>query len=111
MENMLITTTPVLDGYRIKKYIGTVVMPILGAGNIVKDWFAGNPSCYQRILAKFINNHIPEMTAQAKEQGANAIIGLHMETMNIFAGKSIISIIIFYGTAVIAEMNTEAENE
>jgi uncharacterized protein YbjQ (UPF0145 family) len=47
------------------------------------------------------------MTAQAKEQGANAIIGLHMETMNIFAGKSIISIIIFYGTAVIAEVRNE----
>jgi hypothetical protein len=31
--------------------------------------------------------------------------------MNIFAGKSIMSIIIFYGTAVIAEMNKEAENE
>jgi uncharacterized protein YbjQ (UPF0145 family) len=107
MENMMITTTPVLDGYRIEKYIGPVFMPILGAGNIVKDWFAGNPSTYQRILAKFINNSIPEMTAQAKEQGANAIIGLHMETMNLVSGKSIMSIIIFYGTAVIAEVRNE----
>jgi uncharacterized protein YbjQ (UPF0145 family) len=46
------------------------------------------------------------MMAQAKESGANAIIGFHIETTNISAGKSIISIIL-YGTAVIVEVNHE----
>jgi len=113
MEKILITTTPVLDGYRIEKYIGPVVVPIVGAGNMIKDWFAGftdvfggNSSCYQGVFAKFINNGVSEMTSQAMAHGANAIIGFHIETTNISAGKSIISIIL-YGTAVIVEVNHE----
>ncbi|PIP39026.1 MAG: hypothetical protein COX19_09345 [Desulfobacterales bacterium CG23_combo_of_CG06-09_8_20_14_all_51_8] len=117
MDNMLITTTPVLEGYRIKKYIGPVVVPIVGAGNMIRDWFAGftdifggNSSGYQRVFAKFIHNGVTEMMSQAKSHGANAIIGFHIETTNISTGKSIISIIL-YGTAVSVEVNTEVANE
>ncbi|MFZ2632918.1 MAG: YbjQ family protein [Desulfosalsimonadaceae bacterium] len=113
MENMLITTTPMLDGYRIVRYIGPVVVPIVGAGNMIKDWFAGftdvfggNSSCYQKVFARFINNGVKEMMAQAEECGANAILGFHIETTNISAGKSIISIIL-YGTAAIVEVQHE----
>ena len=113
MENMLIITTPVLEGYHITKYIGPVVVPIVGAGNMIKDWFAGftdvfggNSSCYQGVFAKFINNGVKEMISQAQACGANAIIGFHIETTNISAGKSIISIIL-YGTAVIVEVKNE----
>jgi uncharacterized protein YbjQ (UPF0145 family) len=109
MENMMITTTPILDGYRIAKYIGPVVVPIVGAGNMIKDWFAGftdvfggNSCGYQKVFAKFIQNGVKEMMAQAKDHGANAIVGFHIETTNISAGKSIISIIL-YGTAVLVE--------
>jgi len=113
MENMLITTTPILDGYRIAKYIGPVVVPIVGAANMIKDWFAGftdvfggNACGYQKAFAKFIQNGVKEMMSQAKEHGANAIIGFHIETTNISAGKSIISIIL-YGTAVTVEATHE----
>ena len=117
MENMLITTTPVLEGYRITKYIGPVVVPIVGAANMIKDWFAGftdvfggNSCGYQKVFAKFIHNGVKEMMSQAKEHGANAIIGFCIETTNISAGKSIISIIL-YGTAVVVKVNAEVENE
>ena len=109
MENMLITTTSSLDGCRITKYVGPVVVPIVGAGNMVRDWFAGftdlfggNASGYQRAFAKFIQNGVSEMMSQAKDHGANAITGFRIETTNISSGKSIISIIL-YGTAVIVE--------
>ena len=109
MESMLITTTQDLQGFRIKQYIGPVVVPIVGAGNMVKDWFAGftdlfggNSSCYQKTFAKFIQNGVSEMMSQAKEHGANAITGFRIETTNISSGKSIISIIL-YGTAVSVE--------
>jgi len=113
MKNILITTTQNLEGFRIKKYIGPVVVPIVGAGNMVRDWFAGftdlfggNSSGYQRAFAQFIHNGVSEMMSQAKEHEANAIIGFSIETTNISSGKSIISIIL-YGTAV----NVEATNE
>lgn len=109
MESMLITTTQDLQGFSIKQYIGPVVVPIVGAGNMVKDWFAGftdlfggNSSGYQKTFAKFIQNGVSEMMAQAKEHGANAITGFRIETTNISSGKSIISIIL-YGTAVSVE--------
>jgi uncharacterized protein YbjQ (UPF0145 family) len=113
MEHMIITTTPSIEGYRISDYIGPVVVPIVGAGNMVRDWFAGftdifggNSSGYQRAFAKFIENGVKEMMNQAEAHGANAIVGLHIETTNISAGKSIISIIL-YGTAVKAESKHE----
>ncbi len=113
MKNILITTTQTLEGFRIKKYIGPVVVPIVGAGNMVRDWFAGftdllggNSSGYQRAFAKFIHNGVSEMMSQAKEHGANAIIGFSIETTNISSGKSIISIIL-YGTAVTVEATNE----
>jgi len=109
MENMLITTTSSLDGFVITKYVGPVVVPIVGAGNVVRDWFAGftdlfggNSSGYQRAFTKFIENGVAEMMSRVKNHGANAVTGFRIETTNISSGKSIISIIL-YGTAVIVE--------
>ena len=65
---MLITTTSQLDGCHIKNYVGRWVVPIVGAGNVVRDWFAGftdlfggNSSGYQRAFAKFIEKGVSEM--------------------------------------------------
>ena len=76
MENMMITTTPILDGHRITQYVGPVVVPIVGAANMIKDWFAGftdvfggNSCGYQKVFAKFIHNGVKEMMSQAKVRG------------------------------------------
>jgi len=115
MENVIVTTTPSLEGYRIQSYLGPIVIPTVGAGNIFKDWFAGftdifggKSDSYQKVFAKFINQGVMEMIRQAKENGANAVVNLRLETTNISGGKSVISIIL-YGTAVVIEKVRKTE--
>lgn len=107
--SVIVTTTPSLQGYKIKSHIGPVVIPIIGAGSMFKDWkagftdtFGGTSSSYKKVFAKLINEGVKEMIVQAGEHGANAILNLKIETTNITAGKSMTAIIL-YGTAVVAE--------
>ena len=109
MQNVIVATTPSLEGYRIRSYLGPIVVPTVGAGNMVRDWFAGftdvfggKSQSYQRVFAKFLNQGVMEMMKQSKENGANAVLNLRIETTNISGGKSVISIIL-YGTAVVVE--------
>ena len=109
MENVLITITPSLEGYRVQSYLGPIVIPIVGAGNMVRDWFAGFTDVfggksrgYQRVFARFLNQGVTEMMRQAEANGANAVVNLRVETTNMSSGKSVISIIL-YGTAVVVE--------
>jgi len=109
MKDVLVTTTPGIDGYRITSYLGPIVIPTVGAGNLVRDWFAGftdvfggRSQSYQKVFARFLNQGVKEMMRQAKENGANAVVNLRVETTNMSAGKSVISIIL-YGTAVVIE--------
>lgn len=109
MQDFIISTTPTLEGYRVVRYLGPVVVPSVGAGDIIKDWlagftdiFGGKSHSYQKVFAKFINQGVREMTNQARQYGANAIVNFRIETTNISKGKSVISVLL-YGTAVVVE--------
>ena len=109
MENVLVSTTPNLEGYRVRSYLGPIVIPTVGAANMVRDWvagftdvFGGKSQSYQKVFAKFLNRGVMEMMKQSKENGANAVLNLRIETTNLSKGKSVISIIL-YGTAVLIE--------
>ena len=115
MKDVLVTTTPNIEGYRITSYLGPIVIPTVGAGNLVRDWFAGftdvfggRSQSYQKVFARFLNQGVKEMMRQAKENGANAVVNLRIETTNMSAGKSVISIIL-YGTAVVIERIENAQ--
>jgi len=117
MQDFIISTTPALEGYRVTKYLGPVVVPSVGAGDIIKDWlagftdmFGGKSHSYQKVFAKFINEGVSEMTKQARQYGANAIVNFRIETANITKGKSVISVLL-YGTAVVVkQIKTQEES-
>jgi len=117
MQDFIISTTPTLEGYRVVKYLGPVVVPSVGAGDIIKDWlagftdmFGGKSHSYQKVFAKFINEGVSEMTKQARQYGANAIVNFRIETANITKGKSVISVLL-YGTAVVVkQIKTQEES-
>jgi uncharacterized protein YbjQ (UPF0145 family) len=117
MKDVLVTTTPNIEGYRIASYLGPIVIPTVGAGNLVRDWFAGftdvfggRSQSYQKVFARFLNQGVREMMRQAKENGANAVVNMRIETTNMSAGKSVISIIL-YGTAVVIERIAGAQGQ
>lgn len=111
---MLITTTDNLEGFIVDSYLGPIVIPVIGAGNFVKDWlarftdfFGGKSTSYQKTYNKLLLQGISLLREQARQNGANAVINLRIETTNISAGKSLISLIL-YGTAVVITKKTES---
>jgi len=108
--DFVVTMTPSVEGHRIIRYIGPIIIPTVGAGSMLKDWFAGftevlggKSKSYKKAFAKFISDGVSEMIAQAKEHGANALVNYRVETSSVdINGKSLVSII-NYGTAVIIE--------
>ena len=77
---MLITTTDALQGYDIEKTLGLVF--------IVREFKASRPR-------KAIFEALSALISQAKARGANALIGLRINTL-----PGDVNAIIAYGTAV-----------
>jgi len=110
----VVSTTGTLEGYKIESYLGPLIVPSIGAGSFIKDWFGrftdffgGRSESYRRTYEKILSAGLSEMSQQAKAHGANAIINLRIETTNISIGKSLMSILL-YGTAVIIRPNNNA---
>ena len=78
---MLITTTNNLEGKEITQYFGIVSGETIIGANIFKDLFAsirdivgGRSNSYEKVLRKAKESALAEMSQQAAQMGANAII-------------------------------------
>ncbi|MBW2663738.1 MAG: YbjQ family protein [Deltaproteobacteria bacterium] len=107
MDNIFISTTETLQGYSIETPLGLIVVSSAGAGNVIKDWlagftdfFGGKSKGYEATLDELISKGLTQMTQQAQQCGANAIVGFDLKITNLSKGKSLLAIIL-YGTAVI----------
>jgi len=108
---MLITTTPTIEGKKIVKYLGLVSgQTILGA-NIFKDFFAGirdivggRSASYEKVLKDAKEMAINDMIENAKNLGANAVVGVDLdyETISISRGGNML-MVSASGTAVVYE--------
>ena len=103
---MIQTTTPSVEGKSIKQYYGVVTGEAILGANIFKDIFAGirdivggRSAAYEEELQKARTIAFEEMTQQAKELGANAIVGIDIdyETVGSQGGMLMVSV---SGTAV-----------
>ena len=106
---MLISTTSVLEGKRVKQYIGLVSGEAILGANIFRDVFAnirdivgGRSAAYEKELRKAKEIAVDEMKQQAASVGANAIIGVDLdyETIGQTGGMLMVSA---SGTAVVVE--------
>lgn len=83
---MLISTTSTLQNKEVSKYLGIVSGEAILGANIFKDFFAGirdivggRSAAYESELRKAKDIAIREMTEQAQEMGANAVIGVDLD--------------------------------
>ena len=104
---MLLTTTNSLDGKEIIEYRGIVAGETIIGANIIKDIFAGitdivggRSASYERVLKEAKDNAMQEMVTQAREQGANAIIGIDLDYETLGKASSMLMVAVT-GTAVI----------
>jgi len=106
---MIVTTTPGIEGRRIKQYHGLVTGEAILGANIFKDFFAGirdivggRSAAYESELRKAREIALEEMQQAAAALGANAVVGIDLdyETVGAQGGMLMVSI---SGTAVTIE--------
>ena len=106
---MLVVTTSVLQGKEIKQYLGLVSGEAILGANIFKDFFAGirdivggRSASYEGELRKAKEMAIAEMCEQARQMGANAVIGVDLdyETISTAHGGGML-MVTAAGTAVV----------
>ena len=83
---MLITTTPSIEGKRIREYRGIVTGEAILGANIFRDVFAGirdivggRSAGYEKELRSARETALAELAANAQQLGANAVIGVDLD--------------------------------
>jgi uncharacterized protein YbjQ (UPF0145 family) len=83
---MLMSTTSVLDGRPVSRYLGVVTGEAIIGANIFRDVFAavrdvvgGRSATYERALGEARDVAMAEMQQKAQELGANAVIGIDID--------------------------------
>jgi uncharacterized protein YbjQ (UPF0145 family) len=104
---MILSTTSVLEGYHIENYLGIVSGETIIGANIFKDFFAsitdivgGRSSAYEQVLREAKSTAMAEMEMQARQLGANAVLGIDLDYETIREGMLMVTI---SGTAVKAQ--------
>ena len=103
---MIITTTPTIEGKRIKEYKGLVFGEVVSGANFIRDFFAsitdvigGRSGVYESKLNKSRQEALDELAEEARKVGANAVVGVSLEYQSMGGDKSMVAT----GTAVVAE--------
>ncbi len=104
---MLLATTDTIPGKTITTCLGLVRGNTIRARHVGKDILAllrnlvgGEITEYTKLLAESREQALDRMTAEAKELGANAIVGVRFSTSEVATHAAEI---IAYGTAVVVE--------
>jgi len=86
MKDMIISTTPTLEGRAIAEYKGLVSGQAVMGANFVKDFFAGirdviggRSGSYEKELRRARDLALEDMAEEARALGANAIIGVDLD--------------------------------
>ncbi len=103
---MIVSTTQMLDNQPVKEYLGVVTGEAILGANLFKDLFAGirdlvggRSAAYEKELRRARELAIAEMTQQAQERGATAVIGVDLDYETIGDGGSML-MVTASGTAV-----------
>ena len=106
---MIITTTPMIEGKKIVKYLGIVAGEVIEGANVFRDIAAsfkdivgGRASSYEEVFIRARENAIKEMKERATTMGANAIVGIDLD-YEVLGQSGSILFISASGTAVVVE--------
>jgi len=105
-EDIIVTTTPDIPGYKIERVVGLVhgsSVRTRGLGGRliagIEAIIGGKGAAYLQELEKAREEALRNLKRKAREMGANAVIGIDFETTEILEGFIIVTA---YGTAVVA---------
>lgn len=105
---MIVTTTDIIQGAEIQAYLGIVTAEVVYGTNVLRDLFAslrdvfgGRTGSYEQIFERGQREAIAELEKRAQRLGANAIVGVEVDTgtINVDQGGALL-LITAIGTAV-----------
>ena len=83
---MILTTTHVVEGRPVSRYLGVVTGEAIIGANVFRDIFAavrdivgGRSATYERALSEARETAMREMQERAEARGANAVIGIDLD--------------------------------
>lgn len=105
---MIVTTTDVIQGATIDTYLGIVTAEVVYGSNALRDFFAGirdiiggRTAGYERVFEQGQREAIAELEQRAQRLGADAVIGVEIDTGTINLDQSgVLLLITATGTAV-----------
>lgn len=108
-NDMLITTTAVLQDKTIERHIGIVSAEVILGANVIRDIFAGfrdffggRSEAYEQVFKQAKEEALAEVISKARELGANAIIGIDYDFLNLGSKGSMLMVAVS-GTAVLVK--------
>jgi uncharacterized protein YbjQ (UPF0145 family) len=109
MQNIILTTTPTLENRKITNYLGIVTGEAIIGANLFRDIFAGirdivggRSASYEEVLREAKDNALSEMAENARQMGANAVVGIDLDYETVGTNGSML-MVTASGTAVITE--------
>lgn len=106
---MIVTTTPSVDGKKIRSYVGIVTGEAILGANLFKDLFAGirdlvggRSATYERELQRAREIALQELEQRAQQLGANAVVGVDLD-YEVLGQSNGMLMVSASGTAVILE--------
>jgi uncharacterized protein YbjQ (UPF0145 family) len=109
MQNLILTTTPTLEGKKINRYYGIVSGEAIIGANLFRDIFAGirdivggRSGSYEEVLREAKQNALDEMEENARRLGANAVVAIDLDYETIGSNGSML-MVTASGTAVFIE--------
>ncbi len=104
---MIVTTTETIAGKRIVRTLGLARGNTIRTRHLGKDIMAvfrnlvgGEVSEYTKMMAEAREQALDRMVAEARDLGANAVIGVRFMTTEMMQGAAEL---LAYGTAVVVE--------
>lgn len=106
---MIVTTTPSVEGRKIREYKGIVFGEVIAGVNFLKDFaaglsnfFGGRSRSYENELIEAREAALREMQNRAAKLGANAVVGVDIDYEVLGQGGNML-MVTAAGTAVLVE--------
>lgn len=106
---MLLTTTPTLDGRKIREYKGVVTGEAILGANVFRDMFAsirdivgGRSGAYEKVLKDARDMALDELGEEARMLGANAVVGIDLD-YEVLGSNGSMLMVSASGTAVVID--------
>jgi uncharacterized protein YbjQ (UPF0145 family) len=108
-ERVIVTTTPAVEGKRIRRYCGLVTGEAILGANAFKDFFAsitdvigGRSAAYEGELRRAREIALRELEQAARDLGANAVVGVDLDYEALGQSNTMLMVSVS-GTAVVVE--------